>query len=208
MKRLLLVIAILFFLTVPSISTSFSYASTEQIIINVSYTYLYKTADLDNHYDFKIYSNEKLNLVDSQPNYYEVTYTFEDTNYYGYIKKEFASTYQPDQEIILVYNGKIINQTEVFDITTNSSLNITLDKNHEIYIYEAYDSDKEFTNIKFEYDNQIYVGKVATANISPNGVNKTFIIAISIISAVVGVVLILLGFKTKNKWMKWFKKRK
>jgi len=122
MKRLLLVIAILFFLTVPSISTSFCFASNEQIIINVSYTYLYKTADLDNHYDFKIYSNEKLNLVDSQPNYYEVTYTFEDTNYYGYIKKEFASTYQPDQEIILVYNGKIINQTEVFDITTNSSL--------------------------------------------------------------------------------------
>ena len=91
--------------------------------------------------------------------------------------KEFASIYSPSQEVTLVYNGKIIKSTTVYDINSNSSLNITLNSGHEIYLYEGFDSTNNFSKIKFSYEGQIYIGRVLTQDLSPYGINKTVIIS-------------------------------
>ena len=211
MKRIFVLILVLFFaFSFIPLHQEFSFAeNTKQIIINTSYSYLYKDSSFDEHYDFKINSNEILVCLDESDSFYKVSYNFEDNNYVGFIPSEFASIYLPAQQTILVYNGKITKNTKVYSITTNEDLDITLNRGHEIYLYEGFNSKKDYTNIKFSYDNNIYVGKVLTNDLSPNGINKGLIIALSVISAIVGVVLILLGLSKTKKWhklLKFFKK--
>ena len=138
-----------------------------------------------------------LNIKD---NFYEVQYEFNENLLTGYIPYEFASVYKPEQEVILSYNAKIISQTDVYSITNGLIIDdIKLSPGHQIYIYESFDSKAEFTKAKFKYNNQVVIANIPTANLSPNGLNKGVIIALSIISALVGVVLILLGLKKKKK---------
>lgn len=186
------------------------FADNDKIVITTSYSYLYKSPDLDEHFDFKISSGKLLTLQEQTSTYYKASYTFEETDYVGYIPYEFASIYSPPQEELLVYNGKISKDTFAYDITTNEKLEeIVLSQGQEIYIYEGFNSKEEYTKIKFSYNNQIYTAKVLTKDVSPNGINKGVIIALSIISALVAVVLILLGLKKSKKWhkiLKFFKK--
>jgi len=186
------------------------FAQTDKVIVNSSYSYLYKTESLDEHYDFKIPANEVLNCLEETQNYYKVEYTYQESLFTGYIPYEIASPFTNSKEEILVYNGKITKNTYAYDITTNEKLNdIVLNQGHEIYIFEGFNSKEEYTKIKFSYDNQVYTAKVLTKDVSPNGINKGVIIALSIISALVAVVLILLGLKKTKKWhkiLKFFKK--
>lgn len=201
MKRLLLVFCFVFlFLVIPQPQTEVSFAEEKQVIVNTSYTYLYKTEDFLEHYDFKINANEILVCIDESENYYKVNYTFNETLYTGYISYEIASIYTPPQDVILVYNGKILKETEVFEVTNDNIIEgVILKPGDQIYLYEGFDSKKEFTNIKFKYEDKVYVGRIPTTNLSPNGLNKAVIIALGMIVAFVGIVLILLGFK-KKKW--------
>ncbi len=187
---------------------SVSFADIEYITINTSYSYLYKTANYSEHYDFKINSGEKIQLIETIDNFYKVTYKFEELDYIGYIPAELASIYTNDQTEIPVYNGRIIKDTEVYKLDGSIYEGIVLLSDTQIYLYEGFNADNEFTNIKFSYNNQIYIGQVKTINLSPNGVNKVVIIACSIIAAIVGIILILLGFKSKKKWHKILKNKK
>lgn len=211
MKRftiaLLCVFSFLFVFNLP-LNEDSSFADTNQIIINTSYTFLYKDSSFNTHYDFKIMSNEILACQGYTDNYYEVVYNYNETDFHGYIKAEFASIYTPFQEVTLVYNGKIINRTNVFKLNSLESLDdIVLDINHEIFLYEGFDSKKDYTNIKFSYNGQVYVGRILTKDLSPYGINKALIISLSVISALVGAILILLGIN-KKKWHKSLKMKK
>lgn len=211
MKKIFLVLLLI--LTVFMSSTfceDVVFAENDKVIINSSYTYLYKTSELSEHYDFKILANEILDYQEETTTYYKVSYTFEETNYVGYIPYEIASVYTPPKEEILVYNGKVIKDTFAYDITTNEKLeDLVLSKGQQIYIYEGFNSKEEYTKIKFTYGNQVYTAKILTKDVSPNGINKGVVISLSIISALVAVVLILLGLKKTKKWhkiLKFFKK--
>lgn len=205
-KLFCLFISLLFCLCIFPLHNDYSFAQTKQIIINTSYSYLYKSPDFSEHYDFKINNQEILTCTDYQNNFYLVSYTFDEVTYTGYIPSEFASPYIEQQDVLLVYNGKIINSTQVYSASDASLMEgIKLDPNHQVYIYEGFDSKKEFTKIKFSYNNQIVTGMVKTVDVKPNGINKAVIISLSIISALVGIILIMLGL-SKKKWHKSLKK--
>ena len=182
-------------------STSFFAETSDAIIINTSYTYLYKTEDMLEHYDFKITNQTKIPLSEEKENSYYVVYTFEEAEYSGYIKKEFASKFIPDQQKILVYNGRVtVDNTKIYDLTTSEEIyGVLLKKGKEIYIYGAFDVKADFTKIQVEYDGTIYTGEVKTKNIAPNGINKTAITALIIIVTTVSIIFIFWGFKRKKK---------
>lgn len=196
------------FVLTLSLPQSVSFADSEYVTINTNYSFLYKDQTHTEHYDFKINGGEKLVLVEENSKYYKISYTFENTEYIGYIPAEIASIYREDQEEIPVYNGKIIKKANIYSLNGEPMESISLNPGHEIYIYEGFDSEKEFTKIKFSLNGKVYIGQTETVNLSPNGVNKGVIIALSIITAIVGVVLIMLGFKKKKKWHKLLKKEK
>lgn len=206
-KIFVLLLMINIFVLSLSFPQSVSFADTEYVTINTSYSYLYKDASHTEHYDFKISGGEKLVLLEENPDYYKISYIYENTEYIGYIPTEIASIYHADQEEIPVYNGKIIKKTDVYTLDGTLMENISLDPGHEIYIYEGFNSEKKFTKIKFSFNGNVHIGQVETVNLSPNGVNKGVIIAFSIITAIVGVILIMLGFKKKKKWHKLLKKK-
>lgn len=207
-KIFVLLLMINMFVMSLSFPQSVSFADTEYVTINTSYSYLYKDTARTEHYDFKISGGEKLVLLEENLDYYKISYTYENTEYVGYIPTEIASIYQDDQDEIPVYNGKIIKKTNVYSLEGELIEGVSLDPKHEIYIYEGFDSKKEFTKIKFSLNGKIYIGQVETVNLSPNGINKGVIIAFSIITAIVGVILIMLGFKKKKKWHKLLKNEK
>ena len=210
MKKLFVFLFVLCLIVLPfGICVENSFADTEKIIINTSYSYLYKDSSFSEHYDFKIPANKILICLNESEDYYEVNYEFNEENYQGFIPAEFASPYSSSQEIILTYNGRIIRECEVFDIITDEKIeNISLKPGHKIYLYEGFDAKKEYTNIKFRYEDTVIVGKVLTTNLSPNGINKGVIIGISMIIAIVGVILILLGITKTKKWHKRLKSKK
>ena len=184
-----------------------SFAEAQYIIINSSYSYIYKDTTRTEHYDLTIKNGEMALLLEEADSLYKISYKYDETEITGYIPSEIASIYKEDTIEIPVYNGKIIKTTEVLDINGLIIEDVTLESGHQIYLYEGFDSNKEYTKIKFCYQNQVFVGQVKTINLSPNGVNKAVIIAFSIITAIVGIIIILLGLK-KNKWHKILKKKK
>ena len=184
-----------------------SFADTDKVIINSSFSYLYKDQSLTEHYDFKISGNKILECVSEYENCYEVICSVNENEYLGYIPAEIASPYVPQQESILVYNGQILRETKVYSITDGSDLEIILNVGHKIYLYEGFNAKLDYTKIKFEFEGEILTGKVLTKDLSPNGINKAVIISLSIIVALVSVVLILLGL-SKKKWHTPLKKRK
>ena len=202
MKKLVLGFLLMLCLIFPfQNGNDFVAADTENIIINTSYTYLYKTEDLIDHYDFKILNQTKLPLVEERESSYYVSYQNEELSYNGYIRKEFASKYVQDQQKILVYNGRIrIDDTKLYDITTSNEISdISLKKGKEVYIYNAFDAKSEFTEIQVEYNGTIYTGKVLTKNVTPNGINGAAITAIIIIVTTVSIIFIFWGFRRKKK---------
>lgn len=208
MKKILIVLLMICVFTLSLGSyQSVSFADVQYLTINTSFSYVYKEANHNEHYSFKINNGEKVVLLGEEGDFYKISYTFEDREYVGFIPFENASNFVEDQEETPVYNGKIIIDTEVYNLDGSLMENISLKVGHEIYIYEGFDSESEFTKIKFSYNNRILVGQVKTINLSPNGVNKAVIIAFSIITAIVGIILILLGFK-KKKWHKRLKTEK
>lgn len=209
MKKICLCLLILLFalLSIPA-ESYVSFADIQYITINAAYCYLYKSPSYEQHYDFKINSGEKVQLLETSDDFYKVIYIYEEQDFTGYIPTELASVFVQDQTELPVYNGRIIKKTEVYQLDGTLYEGIELAPDTQIYIYEGFDADNEFTKIKFCYENQIYIGQVKTINLSPNGVNKAVIIAYSIIAAIVGVILILLGFKTGKKWHKLLKNKK
>lgn len=185
------------------IGSAISLAETQQIVINTSFSYLYKEPNFDEFYQIEVKKGEILDVSNEIDSFYEVKYTLDSNVITGYIPCEFASIYTQEQETLLVYNGKIIHNTPVYTVAGNEIIeNITLSPGHEIYIYDGFDSDLEFTKVKFSYNNQIYTASIPTINLSPNGVNKGVIIALSIITALVGVIFVVLGIKKKKSGTK------
>ena len=209
MKRLILclVLMLLGISAHPSF-TDASFAETKSVIINTCYTYLYKTTDFLEHYEFKITENEIISCIEEDENFYKVSYSYNQESYMGYVSGEVASIYTPPQQSLLVYNGRISRKTNVYKVTEDETLDgIVLEAGHEIYLYEGFDSKNTYTNIKFNYNGNVLTGRILTKDLSPNGINKAVIISLSIIVALVSVVLILMGL-SKKKWHNPLKKRK
>ena len=198
--KLLLSIMMMF----ASLSSSFPVGTTLSVITN--FAYLYETPSLtSSKYDFQLPKGCEVDLIDEvlTNDFYHVSCTYNNINYQGYIYKENLSKVSSNQDVVLKYNGRIVNKTQIYnadmiELKTSDGTNIILEENHEIYLYEGYDHNAEYNAIKFSYNNEIYLGYVKTYDIAPYGVSTTLIIALTAITSCVGIILILLGINKRK----------
>ena len=192
----------MFFLSLGS-----SYPVGTTLSITSNFAYVYKDSSFSSEkFEFNLEKGFKVDLIDENlyNDFYNVSFDYEDKYYEGYIYKENLSLIEENQNVVLSYNARIVgNKTKIYaqdktELKANDGQNILLNENHEVYLYEGYDHKKEFTAIKFSYNNEIYIGLVATKDIAPYGVSTALIVSITAIISCVGIILILLGVNKKK----------
>lgn len=184
-----------------------SLASVNEIVISSEYTYLYKDKDKSDRYDFKILHGEILTYTTESDNFYEVSYTYNETNYAGFIWSEHATLNLDNQEVIITYNATISADTIAHPIGESSELDLSVKKGTRIFLFEGYSSKAETLPARFLHEGKLVTASFDVKVIRPDGINKALIIGVTAIVAVVGATLILLGLQ-KNKWHKRLKLKK
>ena len=137
--------------------------------------------------------------VNNEYTFYKVTYN----NFTGFVYANHCM----DMELaspteFLDYNGKIKSESANVYYKVNESFskfeNITLIKDTEIRILDGYDIDKEYTLVSFIYENANFTYYIKTTDITPYGVSRTLIVAISIIITCISLILLLFGSSFKK----------
>lgn len=107
---------------------------------------------------------------------------------------------------ILQTNAKTITDVFVYEKIGNTYYKheeITLQKDTRIRILDGYSKGKDYTLISYEKENLTYSYYVKTALIDPDGIDRSIILAITLIVACVSGGLVLLKiFKPKTKIIK------
>lgn len=210
MKKYLLVLLLCFAL-LPCLSINFASASE-----NINYVVVANSATLFESADF---SSEKIatlslkdeveiEMLENTPvehlcdGFVFYSAKFEDKT--GYILSDMVA---PKNECITTipnFNAKTNASCTVYfknDVDFVES-DIILEKHQQIFLYEGFDDDTEWTAISFLKDNSVVYGYLKTENVAPNGINPIFIVCISVILAAVGIVFAWVFIKNKKVKLK------
>jgi hypothetical protein len=76
---------------------------------------------------------------------------------------------------------------------------ITLQKSQRIFLYQGYDSKKDFIAVAFVYENEVVYGYLEKSVISPDGINPTILTVTILIIALLGIIFALVFMKKKKK---------
>lgn len=109
-------------------------------------------------------------------------------------------------KVKLQSNAKLKTKSEVFLFMDNEyknlkieEENLVLDENTEIRILDKYNNNNLYTEISFDYNNQILTGYVLTQNIQVKGFNYYFLIAIFLLIIVGSTVIPIIIKNWKKK---------
>lgn len=177
------------------------FASNKYIQIIMNSTNLYESPDFSSEIITTIPHKTKLEVLDTITNQNYTFYKVEFNYSQGYIYANHSTT-NVSPKRFLDYNGYVkSNEAELFTLIENSYniINTKLKKDHQIRILDGYDTKKEFTLISYEYNENIYTHYIKTADIHANGINKSVIIALSLIVSCVSILLVLFGSNLKKK---------
>lgn len=187
-----LILAIMIFFS----SLSGTYPVDTVLSVVTNYAYIYKEASFTSEkMVYTLDKGETVTLLNEtlENNFYKVRYKADE----GYIYKECVAVVGEDQAVILTYNAKTNAKTKVYSLSSQEEL-FTIEENTELYLYEGYHRNSEYTAVKFSHDGQVVLGYIKTIDISPYGVSNVLIISVSAIIACVGVIMILLGINKKK----------
>ena len=138
--------------------------------------------------------------------YYAV---LEGTNIVGYVlSTTVVKAGNSELKVNFQSNARLNSISDVYELFGNSynlmeykNSTLKLEKNTEIKILNGYDKHTEYTQISFEYDNQILTGYVRTENIKISGFNYYFLIAIFLLVIIFSTVIpiVVKNWKKKKK---------
>lgn len=122
---------------------------------------------------------------------------------------KYYLTQNTSQDVYPVFNGKIRNNTSIYDIEMKDT-GLIAKKDTRIFIYSGFNEKKQYTPVQLVLeDGSLYNGYIKTADIKPDGISSLLIIGISIIAAAVTIILSLVFIQKKNKKKKGlFRKKK
>lgn len=158
----------------------------------------------------------KVELTDGNPtetlkdNFVFFTVTFEETT--GFM---FADLLVPEQKFLTnipSFNAQTNTEATVYFLQDNQikESGLKLKNKERIFLYEGFDSKKEYTAITFVLNNQdgthsVMYGYLKSKDINPDGINPLLITCIVLILALLGIIFAWMFMK--NKKIK-FKKHK
>lgn len=101
---------------------------------------------------------------------------------------------------IPTFNAKTNKECFVFEKTETSFIQkeISLAKNTEIFLYEGFDKDSEFTAICYIHNNEVHYDYLKTDDINPNGINPLIIICLTLILALISLLTALFFMKRRK----------
>ena len=142
--------------------------------------------------------------INSSLKFYKVLDDY--NNVKGYVLTSSVISYNENSlKVKLQTNAKLKTKSEVFLLVDNEyknlqieEENLVLNENTEIRILEKYNNNNLYTEISFDYNNQILTGYVLTQNIQVKGFNYYFLIAIFLL-IIVGSTVIPIIIKNLNK---------
>ncbi len=206
MKRILLIFSILICF-LPCFQLNFANASAtnaDYVVVANSAT-LFESADFSSqkvatlsHKDFL-----KIELNGQEPVEYGEEFVFykaQFENIEGFVLADLVTPQTQTIVSIPNFNAKTNSKCNVFlknDKYFIESETI-LEKHEQIFLYEGYDVDKEYTAITYVKDNEVLYGYLKTENIAPNGINPIIITCICIVIAVIGIVFAWVFMKNKK----------
>ncbi len=115
----------------------------------------------------------------------------------GFVYKYYLSQ-KSSLDVYPIFNATIRKATKIYDINDQATEHIAK-KDSRVYLYDGFNDKREFTAVQLVLeDGSLYVGKVKTEDINPDGVSALLIVGITIILAVVTIILSLV-FIRKNK---------
>lgn len=127
--------------------------------------------------------------------------TIKNTEIQGYIYKYYISQ-NSSQSVYPVFNARVREDSIIYDLNKQET-HFSAKKDQRVYIYEGFNDKEEYTAVQVVLeDGSLYNGFILTKNIQPDGISNLLIVAISIISAIVTIVLavvFLKKFKNKKK---------
>ncbi len=180
-----------------------NYAVGETVYVLTNTASLYSSPSLTSEIVFELEKGDELSLLDQSQvdGFYYVSYQDENGSYNGYVFNECVGALENSQESVLSYNATILNDTDVYSLSTNERI-CTVKKGTRVFLYEGYDKEKDFLAIKFENEGEIVVGYVSIENLKPDGVNYALIVSITAIIALVSIIIILLNVTKKKRHKK------
>lgn len=116
----------------------------------------------------------------------------------GWIYKYYLSQ-NAERDLYPVFNGTITKDTVIHDIDKQST-GMLATKGTRIYLYQGFDKNQDYTAVQIALaDSSLYTGYISTNDISPDGISKMLIVAITVIVAAVTIVLSLVFIRKKKK---------
>ncbi len=119
---------------------------------------------------------------------------------------KYYLTQNTSQNVYPVFNGKIRNNTSIYDLEMKDT-GLIAKKDTRIFIYSGFNEKKQYTPVQLVLeDGSLYNGYIKTADIKPDGISSLLIIGIA---AAVTIILSLVFIQKKNKKKKGlFRKKK
>lgn len=204
MLSLCLIISLIASISAPA--TFANALSTGQAFVIASKCNLYTSADFSSNKVTVLDEEEQPVLITLRLNDKVVITDFQDDFAFvetskgaeGWMYKYYL-TQNEGQDVYPVFNASTRNNTIVYDTDKTTPIE-TIQKDTRLYLYEGFDKKSDYTAVQVVLsDTSLRVGYINTADIAPDGVSKTLIVAITIIAAAVTIILSLVFIKKKKK---------
>lgn len=205
MKKICLLFAIFCsFFGFLSVNSALAEVDTATFFVFADFASVYENASLHSEkiailahkheVEIELTSNEPTEFLEGDCVFYKIQNS-------GYILAELVSKKTKTLTSTPNFNAKTNTECNAF-ISNNGifeKTSTTLAKGTQIFLYEGYDSKKEFTAIAYVKDNEVLYGYLETKNIKPNGINPTIIIVFSLVAAILGIALAFVFIKGNKK---------
>lgn len=99
------------------------------------------------------------------------------------------------------FNAKTNGRAKVYFLQDGKYIEsgITLPKHQRIFLYQGFNSKKQFNAVAFVYENEVVYGFLRESAIDPDGVNPVIISVACVAIAAIGIILAFVFMKKKKK---------
>lgn len=212
MKKIMLILSI-FLCFLMSTTTQIAYAENEssKYVVVANSAVIYQSPDFSSEKLATLKHNQIIEILsenNSPKTFFSDNYSFfkiiNHNDIEGYILSDLVV---PENDVITAtpnFNAKLNTTCKVYfnENSVISESEITLNKNHQIFLYEGFNEKEKFTAVAFVYDNQVLYGYIETKWIDPNGINPLIITCIIVILAILGIVFAWVFIKNKKVKLK------
>lgn len=216
MKRILLTFIIILFIFSPIYNLDGVFSEENKQVKVITECNLYKEAKVNYTEDDGILLTLQLGEIleikeepikgkDSEFYFYNILIRKDNHNYEGYVITNFVTSTMALKRNIDP-NAKTLNQSQIYTLPKDDNKlslageNIVLERYKEIKIIDGYDKSKEFHQIMFEIDGEIYIGYIKTSDLLIEGFNASIVLVV--------FIFILVALIALSIWKTTRKKRK